>query len=60
MEAKERLFARYYSGDIRALVDDAQTFKGVDSVTDAIDYMLTGKAVGKVVVSMQPEVRHDQ
>ena len=50
--AKDRLFERYYSGQIKALVDTAEEFEGVERVCDAIDYMLTGKAIGKVVVKM--------
>lgn len=50
--AKQRLFDRYYEGKIRALVDDAEQFNGVSRVCDAVDYMLSGKAIGKVVVRM--------
>lgn len=51
--AKDNLFKRYYSGQIRALVDHSQSFYGVEQVCDAIDFMLSGKALGKVVVDMR-------
>lgn len=33
-----------------ALVDGQRAFDGLESVPDAIEYMLSGAAVGKVVV----------
>ena len=50
---KDNLFKRYYSGQIRALIDDSKSFHGVEQVCDAIDFMLSGKALGKVVVDMR-------
>ncbi|KAK9862321.1 hypothetical protein WJX84_001807 [Apatococcus fuscideae] len=47
---KERLFDLYYSGKLEAWVDPAK-FHGVESVTDAMDFMLSGQALGKVVIS---------
>ena len=47
---KERLFDLYYSGKLEAWVDPAE-FHGVDSVSDAMDFMLSGQALGKVVIS---------
>lgn len=47
---KERLFELYYSGKLQAWVDPAK-FHGVESVTDAMDFMLSGQALGKVVIS---------
>ena len=38
------------SGQLAALVDEKRTFAGLESVADAIEYMLSGEAVGKVVV----------
>lgn len=49
--AKQRLFDRFYNGTIKALVDK-KTFAGVEAVPDAVDYMLTGQAIGKVVVDL--------
>ncbi|KAK9810466.1 hypothetical protein WJX72_011155 [[Myrmecia] bisecta] len=52
LQAKQRLFDRYYGGEIKALIDKSQQFKGIDSVVDAIEYMLSGVTIGKVVVEM--------
>ncbi len=38
-------------GKLQAWVDERE-FVGVESVVDAIEYMLTGEAIGKVVVRM--------
>ena len=50
-DTKRRLFSRFEEGSIRAVVDDRK-FEGLESTADAVDYMLTGQALGKVVVSM--------
>ena len=50
--AKHQLFERFYNGKIQALVDYGREFTGVASVCDAVDYMLSGQAVGKVVVKL--------
>jgi NADPH-dependent curcumin reductase CurA len=50
-EAGERVQAWLEEGRLRAVVD-AREFKGVDSVADAVEYMLSGAASGKVVVRM--------
>ncbi len=47
---KQRLFDLYYDGKLEAWVDPAQ-FKGVAAVTDAMEFMLSGQALGKVVIS---------
>ena len=50
--AKEWLFEQYYAGSIKAWVDP-KPFKGLDSVADATDYMLSGQSIGKVVVDLR-------
>ena len=40
-------------GDVIPIVDTSQTFQGVHSIPDAVDYMLSGHAIGKVVVQIQ-------
>ena len=40
-------------GDVIPIVDTSQTFQGVHSIPDAVDYMLSGLAIGKVVVQIQ-------
>ena len=51
LHAKQLLFQRLEQGTIRAVVDD-RDFHGLESTADAVDYMLTGQAVGKVVVRL--------
>ena len=46
---RQRLFDLYEQGQLHAWVDERQ-FHGVEQVSDAIEYMLSGQAVGKVVV----------
>ena len=50
-DAKHRLFARFEQGLVRAIVDPRR-FNGLESTADAVDYMLTGRAVGKVIVDV--------
>jgi len=47
---KQRVLDLHASGELVALVDEKRTFAGLESVSDAIEYMLSGEAVGKVVV----------
>mmetsp|Transcript_65584 Transcript_65584/g.147993 ORF Transcript_65584/g.147993 Transcript_65584/m.147993 type:complete len:369 (-) Transcript_65584:143-1249(-) len=47
---KQRVLDLHASGALRALIDSKRTFQGLESVPDAIEYMLSGEAVGKVVV----------
>jgi len=47
---KQRVLDLHASGQLAALVDEKRTFAGLESVADAIEYMLSGEAVGKVVV----------
>ena len=49
---RQELFDLHKQGKLEAWVDE-KPFVGVESVADAIEYMLTGQALGKVVVSMQ-------
>lgn len=37
---------------MQAWVDDSQTFEGLESVVDAVEHMLSGSTVGKVVVQL--------
>lgn len=49
VEARDRLLNLFYAGKIRVAVDPTQ-FQGVASIPSAVDYLLSGKNVGKVVV----------
>ena len=45
-----RFAAFAVAGELVALVDEKRSFEGLESVADAVEYMLSGQAVGKVVV----------
>lgn len=49
-EVRDRLLNLYYSGKIKVTVD-ATDFKGLESISNAVEYLLSGKNCGKVVVS---------
>ncbi len=42
----------YAEGRLQAWIDTSRTFKGVESIPEAIDHMLQGGHVGKVVVQI--------
>jgi len=50
--SRQRVYDLHEQGELTALVDTARTFKGVDDVSAAVTYMLSGQAIGKVVVEM--------
>jgi NADPH-dependent curcumin reductase CurA len=50
-EHRERLFGLHAAGKLRAVVDSA-SFEGLDSVADAVEHSVKGKACGKVVVRL--------
>ena len=47
---RQQLFDLHEEGKLQAWVDERR-FHGVEQVSDAIEYMLSGQAVGKVIVS---------
>jgi len=47
---KDRVLGLYEEGKLKSLVDDTEQFVGLESVPDAINHMLSGKTIGKVVV----------
>ena len=49
-EVRDRLLNLYYSGKIKVTVDPTE-FKGLESIPNAVEYLLSGKNCGKVVVS---------
>ncbi len=49
--ARKRVFALHAEGKLQAWIDP-QEFTGLSAVPDAIEYMLSGKSIGKVVVRM--------
>lgn len=48
-EARERLLNLFYDKKLRVVVDPTQ-FKGLKSIPNAVEYMLSGQNCGKVVV----------
>ncbi len=50
LAAKRRLFDDVEAGRVRAVVDAGRSFRGLESVVDATEYMLSRAALGKVVV----------
>ena len=53
VHCKKKVFQLFYEGKLKAWIDDSHKFVGLDSVADAVDYMLTGKNIGKVVAQIQ-------
>lgn len=51
-DARRRLLTMLATGMIRPLVD-AQPFEGLESVADAVDHLLAGNNIGKVVVDLR-------
>ena len=51
-QAKQRLFDMYNSGKLQVWVDQTHDFQGLQSVNDAMSFMLGGQALGKVVVKL--------
>lgn len=49
---KDRVLGLYEEGKLRSLVDDKAKFVGLETVTDAINHMLSSKTIGKVVVQI--------
>lgn len=49
------MFDLHAAGQLRAWVDTSHGFRGVGQVADAVDYMLAGGHVGKVVIPIAPE-----
>lgn len=50
--SKDRVFELFKQGKIKSLVDKAAEFSGLESVSAAVDHMLSGKTIGKVVVKI--------
>ncbi|WP_375511343.1 zinc-binding dehydrogenase [uncultured Nostoc sp.] len=48
-EARDRLLNLFYTGKLKVAVDQTQ-FKGIDSISNAVEYLLSGHNCGKVVV----------
>lgn len=51
-EATERLLAAHYNNAIRVLVDPTP-FRGLESVPDAVNHLMSGRNIGKIVISLE-------
>jgi NADPH-dependent curcumin reductase CurA len=51
--ARAELFDLYQAGKLKVVFDD-QTFEGLPQVYDAVDRLLSGQSMGKVVVNLDP------
>jgi len=51
--ARERVFSAYNSGDLKVRFDDRQ-FRGVAGIFDAVERLLSGRSIGKVIVDLRP------
>ncbi|MGF7150394.1 hypothetical protein FHS96_004052 [Sphingomonas zeicaulis] len=49
--AREKLFALHEAGRI-AVTRDARTFDGIASIPDAVEWLLSGRSMGKVMVNL--------
>ncbi|HEY9709777.1 MAG TPA: zinc-binding dehydrogenase [Oculatellaceae cyanobacterium] len=49
VEARDRLLDLFYAGQIQVTVDPTE-FNGIESIPSAVEYLLSGKNCGKVVV----------
>lgn len=52
VEARARLFRMVETGELEALVD-REPFSGLDAVPDAVEHLLAGRNLGKVVVDLR-------
>lgn len=51
-EAREKLFALHAAGKIAVTFDDG-VFTGLDQVPDAVEHLLSGRSMGKVIVDLR-------
>ena len=49
--ARERMFGLYRSGDLKVHIDETK-FAGLEGIYDAVEHLLAGKSMGKVVVEI--------
>jgi NADPH-dependent curcumin reductase CurA len=54
--AREALFPLYESGQLRVVID-AQPFCGIAQIPDAVEHLLSGRSMGKVVVELNQETQ---
>lgn len=52
-QARERVFSAYTSGALKVRFDDCK-FTGVAGIFDAVERLLSGQSIGKVIVDLRP------
>lgn len=55
-EHLKRLLSLFQQGTLKVPIDQTN-FTGLESVPDAVDYLYSGKNIGKVVVHLNPNTR---
>lgn len=48
----DRVLSVFKEGKLTSLVDDTKKFSGLESIPDAIEHMLSGQTIGKVIVQI--------
>lgn len=51
--ARERVFTAYRSGALKVRFDD-RTYTGIAGIYDAVERLLSGQSIGKVIVDLRP------
>lgn len=49
---RKRVFDLYAAGKLDVCIDHSRAFRGIESIMDAVEHMLQGRHVGKVVVQI--------
>lgn len=49
---KDRILSLFAQNKLKSIIDRSNEFSGLESVSDAIEFMLSGNAIGKVVVKI--------
>ena len=52
IRSRKRVFKLYREGQIKVLIDRSRSFKGIESIPLAVEHMLEGQHIGKVVVEL--------
>jgi NADPH-dependent curcumin reductase CurA len=50
-DAREWMFDRYAAGDLKVEIDQPR-FRGLEGIYDAVERLLSGQSMGKVVVDL--------
>ena len=50
--SRQKVFKLFDEGKLQAWVDTSHGFRGVEQIPQAVDYMLQGGHIGKVVIPL--------